>query len=55
MSSGTEADLSYPEARKMLPEAKPELVGVETSSFVIHDEDVKTEQVLGPVFNKEIE
>ena len=54
MSLPTDEDLKIPDARKLLPDAKPEFIGVGTSSFVIHDKDVETEQVLGTTFNKEL-
>ena len=46
--------LEKPTARKLLPEAKKEFFAANTHSFVIHDADVKNEQVLGSKFNEEM-
>ena len=50
----TEDDLNAPNARKLLPDVRPEIFGVGTSSFVFHDKDIENEQVLGSTFNKEL-
>ena len=50
----TEDLINPPEARKLLPDVKPEIFGVGTSSFVFHNKDIENEQVLGSSFKKEL-
>ena len=39
-SQGTEKDLAMPESRSLLPESHNEVFGVNTSSFVMTNEDI---------------
>ena len=46
----SEQDLCIPESRSLLPDNHNELFGVKTTSFVIANEDIKQERVLGDKF-----
>ena len=50
----TEQDLMMPESRSMLPDNHNELFGVSTNAFIIQNEDIKKEKVLGSKFEKEV-
>lgn len=51
-----EGSFVLPTKRALLPDAHPEYFGApETSSFVIHDAEIRNEQVLGHQFTKELE
>ena len=43
-----------PESRSLLPDNHNEVFGVNTSSFVMTNEDIKKEKVLGSSFEREI-
>ena len=43
-----------PESRSMLPDNHNELFGVSTNAFIIQNEDIKKEKVLGSKFEKEV-
>ena len=46
--------MALPESRSLLPENHNDVFGVNTSSFVMTNEDIKKEKVLGSGFEREI-